>query len=182
MAICIKSSSGKDLRDKYIMNDGRFKMHDQGHINGKTLYIHGRSDDVIIVNGRNITSGEIEAAVLQNDWVVECAAVGYDKDNGEKICVYCVVNSNIPKKDAKDIFKEVNVNLRGELGLHVRAAKIVIVKELPKTRSGKILRRILRIYAGSKDRVAEELQTIDISTAINPNCIKVLETSAIYES
>ncbi len=122
--------------------------------------IVGRADDVIKVAGHRISTGEMENIIDSNNKVAECAVVGIPhKIKGETPVVFVVLN---PKKKAteKDILKLITEGI----GKIAKPQKIFFVKDLPKTRSGKIMRRILRkLFTG------EDLG--DLSTLANPQTV-----------
>ncbi|MDP2967478.1 MAG: acetate--CoA ligase, partial [bacterium] len=140
-------------KDVYFTSDGAFKDE-----NG-LIRIIGRVDDVIKVAGHRITTGELEAAVNLHPDITECAVVGIpDEIKGEVPVAFVVYNG---KKTAEEIKKEVIEQIRKEIGPIALPKEVYLVEDLPKTRSGKIMRRILKkIFTG------EELG--DLSTLANP--------------
>ncbi len=122
--------------------------------------IVGRADDVIKVAGHRISTGEMENIIDSNNKVAECAVVGIPhKIKGETPVVFVVLN---PKKKAteKDILKLITEGI----GKIAKPQKIFFVKDLPKTRSGKIMRRILRKFFTGEDLG-------DLSTLANPQTV-----------
>lgn len=127
--------------------------------------IIGRVDDVINVSGHRIGTAEIENAIDEHENIVESAVVGYAHPiKGQGIYAYVITLHSIP--DAGAFHKEINDLLVQHIGPIAKADEIMIVSGLPKTRSGKIMRRLLR-KAAEKDY--ENLG--DISTLLNPEIV-----------
>jgi len=128
--------------------------------------ITGRVDDVINVSGHRIGTAEVESAINEHPDVVESAVVGYPHDiKGQGIYAYCIVPKT--SKTADEIRKEILISVNKIIGPIAKPDKIQIVSGLPKTRSGKIMRRILR-------KVAEgEIKNLgDISTLLDPMVVE----------
>lgn len=128
------------------------------------IRIVGRADDVIKVAGHRLSTGEMENIVAKNKDVAECAVVGVHDDlRGEVPVVFAVVTS-----EREGIDEEVKKALWDEIGPIAMVKSIYLVKDLPKTRSGKIMRRIMKkIFAN------EELG--DLSTLANPESVEGLK-------
>ena len=126
------------------------------------IRIVGRADDVIKVAGHRLTTGEMESAISLHPDVTECAVIGItDKIKGE-VPIAFVVSKN--KKAKGVIEKEVVVQLRKEIGPIAKPKQVYLVSDLPKTRSGKIMRRVLRkLFTG------EDLG--DLSTLANAGIV-----------
>lgn len=127
--------------------------------------ITGRVDDVINVSGHRIGTAEVESAIDEHEDVVECAVVGYPHDiKGQGIYAYCIVPHS--SKSPDELKKEILESVSKIIGPIAKPDKIQIVSGLPKTRSGKIMRRILR-------KVAEgELTNLgDTSTLLDPGVV-----------
>ncbi len=127
--------------------------------------ITGRVDDVVIVSGHNLGTAPIEDAINLHENVVESAVVGYPHDiKGNALRAFVILldeNSNI------DMKKEIKEQISKTIGPIAKPDVIQIVPGLPKTRSGKIMRRILRkIASGEKENFG------DISTLLNPEIVK----------
>jgi len=154
-------------KNHYFTGDGA-KRADNG------MYrIIGRVDDVINVSGHRFGTAEIEDAINSNPIVVESAVVGYPHDiKGQGIYAY-VVCGNIPENNevARAEIVETVVEMIGKIA---KPEKIQFVSGLPKTRSGKIMRRILRkIAEGEPDKLG------DISTLLDPEVVKDIVKGAI---
>ena len=154
----------KNGKPVYFSGDGAV-VDEDGYIT-----ITGRVDDVINVSGHRLGTAEIEAAVKKDDSVAEVAVVGRPHDvKGESIFIYIVLKEGHINKDIKN---HINALLAAEIGNIAKADHIIEVPGLPKTRSGKIMRRILRSIA--KD---EEI-TQDISTLEDPSIVEQIVTKA----
>ncbi|MBT4364795.1 MAG: AMP-binding protein, partial [Desulfobacteraceae bacterium] len=127
--------------------------------------ITGRVDDVINVSGHRIGTAEVEDAINQHTSIVESAVVGYPHDiKGQGIYAYVICTDDV---DDFDIFQKELVDLiNKQIGPIAKPGKIQITKGLPKTRSGKIMRRILRKVAeGDTSNLG------DTSTLLNPDIV-----------
>lgn len=107
-------------------------------------YLHGRSDDTLKVAGKRVGPAEVEAAAVAHPAVVEAAAIGVpDELKGEAIVVLCVVRSDVAIAPT-DLATDVAALVVRDLGKPTRPAAVVAVPDLPRTRSGKIMRRVAR--------------------------------------
>lgn len=161
--------NGKDIWDKYWTDEGYFKLFDIGSFDKKkTLNIHGRNDDVINIRGHRIGSEEIESISLKNKHIVECACVAIpDKIEGFNLVLFLVLKKkNINQTKFKNI---LNKKILDNFGSFAIPKKIYFVDDLPKTKSGKILRRLLRdIILDPNLNVYGDLSTIlDFNTVNN---------------
>jgi acetyl-CoA synthetase len=127
--------------------------------------IIGRVDDVINVSGHRMGTAEVENAIDEHPEVVETAVVGYPHDiKGQGIYAYVIMGPG--NHDDDDVRKEIIDIVRQEIGPIAKPDKIQFVSSLPKTRSGKIMRRILRkVAAGEADQLG------DTSTLLNPEAV-----------
>ncbi|RLJ01248.1 MAG: acetyl-coenzyme A synthetase, partial [Candidatus Aenigmatarchaeota archaeon] len=130
------------------------------------IRIVGRADDVIKVAGHRISTGELENIIDLDKRVDECAVVGVPHEiKGEVPVVFVVLKSGKPNEKMK---KEIVKRVEKEISKIARPSEIYFVRELPKTRSGKIMRRILkRLFTGEK--------LGDLSTLSNPNCVEEIK-------
>jgi acetyl-CoA synthetase len=128
--------------------------------------ITGRVDDVIIVSGHNLGTAPIENAINEHEQVVESAIVGFPHDiKGNALYAYVILYDEVIASDNLKI--EINKLISDKIGPIAKCDKIQFVSGLPKTRSGKIMRRILRKIA------TNELDNLgDISTLLNPDVVK----------
>ncbi|KAB1064806.1 acetate--CoA ligase [Salibacter halophilus] len=155
------------FKDHYFTGDGA-KRDENG------MYrIIGRVDDVINVSGHRFGTAEIEEAINSNDKVVESAVVGYPHEvKGQGIYAY-VVCDNIPE-DKESARGEIVETVVEEIGKIAKPEKIQFVSALPKTRSGKIMRRILRkIAEGEPDKLG------DTSTLLDPDVVEEIVEGAL---
>ena len=150
----------------YFTGDGVKRDHD-GY-----LRILGRVDDVINVSGHRMGTAEVENAINEHEDVIESAVVGYPHDiKGEGIYAYVIVGTKLNDDKIKD--EIINV-VRKVIGPIAKPDKIQIVSGLPKTRSGKIMRRILRKVASN------DFQNLgDTSTLLNPDIVTEIIDGAI---
>jgi len=155
-----KSYFPEELKGYYLAGDGAVRSADRGYFR-----ITGRIDDVLNVSGHRMGTMEIESAlVAKSDLVAEAAVVGRPDDlTGEAICAFVVLKRARPEGDeAKAIAKELRDWVAKEIGPIAKPKDIRFGENLPKTRSGKIMRRLLRSLAKG------ESITQDTSTLENP--------------
>ena len=155
-----------NYKGMYFTGDGVKRDHD-GY-----LRILGRVDDVINVSGHRMGTAEVENAINEHEDVIESAVVGYPHDiKGEGIYAYVIVGTKLNDDKIKD--EIINV-VRKVIGPIAKPDKIQIVSGLPKTRSGKIMRRILRKVASN------DFQNLgDTSTLLNPDIVTEIIDGAI---
>ncbi len=155
-----KSYFPEELKGYYLAGDGAVRSADRGYFR-----ITGRIDDVLNVSGHRMGTMEIESAlVAKSDLVAEAAVVGRPDDlTGEAICAFVVLKRSRPTgEEAKQIAKELRDWVAKEIGPIAKPKDIRFGDNLPKTRSGKIMRRLLRSLAKG------ESITQDTSTLENP--------------
>ncbi|NVJ62766.1 MAG: acetate--CoA ligase [Flavobacteriaceae bacterium] len=129
--------------------------------------ITGRVDDVIIVSGHNLGTAPIEDAINEHNAVAESAIVGYPHDiKGNALYGYVILKETGENRDRDNLKKEINQVITEHIGPIAKLDKIQFTAGLPKTRSGKIMRRILRKIASNE---TENLG--DISTLLNPEIV-----------
>ena len=155
-----------NYKGMYFTGDGVKRDHD-GY-----LRILGRVDDVINVSGHRMGTAEVENAINEHEDVIESAVVGYPHDiKGEGIYAYVIVGTKLNDDKIKD--EIINV-VRKVIGPIAKPDKIQIVSGLPKTRSGKIMRRILRKVASN------DFHNLgDTSTLLNPDIVTEIIDGAI---
>ncbi|CAG8632877.1 6139_t:CDS:2 [Dentiscutata heterogama] len=144
----------------YFTGDGVGRDHDGYY------WIRGRVDDVINVSGHRLSTSEIESALIMHPATAEAAAIGvYNEIKGQCVQAFVTLKPNSDDTDVKDLILQV----RKFIGPFAAPEKVYIVNDLPKTRSGKIMRRILRkIVEGQTDSLG------DLSTLANPNTVGTL--------
>ena len=153
--------------NKYYTGDGAFR-----DANGN-YRITGRVDDVLNVSGHRIGTAEIENAINQHKGVIESAVVGYPHDiKGQGIYAYVIYNNNID--DVIALNNNITQTVSNIIGPFAKLDKIQFVNGLPKTRSGKIMRRILR-------KIAEnDLNNLgDTTTLLDPNVVNEIKNGRI---
>ena len=153
-------------RKLYLAGDGAIRNKDTGYFT-----ITGRIDDVLNVSGHRMGTMEIESTLVANPLVAEAAVVGRpDEMTGEAICAFVVLKGKRPEgDDAKKIAVELRNWVAKEIGPIAKPKDIRFGDNLPKTRSGKIMRRLLRVIAKG-----EEI-TQDTSTLENPAILEQLK-------
>lgn len=150
----------KQFEGFYLAGDGAYK-DEEGFFR-----IIGRVDDVIKISGHRLGSAEIENAINLHEDVAESAVIGFPHEiKGEGICVF-VIKKKIVKLSDEELHDEIMRLIVNEIGSIARPEKIYIVDDLPKTRSGKIMRRIL------KKIVNHESDLGDISTLLDPTIVE----------
>ena len=133
------------------------------------FWIMGRIDDVLKVSGHRLGTMEIESALVSNPRVAEAAVVGKPDDiKGESVFAFVVLRGQRPRGDTSALVKELRTWVSEELGPIAKPDNIRFADNLPKTRSGKIMRRLLRAIA------ADQPITQDISTLENPAIVDQL--------
>ena len=153
-------------RKLYLAGDGAIRNKDTGYFT-----ITGRIDDVLNVSGHRMGTMEIESTLVANPLVAEAAVVGRpDEMTGEAICAFVVLKGKRPEgEEAKKIAVELRNWVAKEIGPIAKPKDIRFGDNLPKTRSGKIMRRLLRVIAKG-----EEI-TQDTSTLENPAILDQLK-------
>ena len=134
--------------DVYFAGDGARLDHDGA------IRLLGRVDDVMNVSGHRISTTEVEAALGSHPKVAESAVVGAaDATTGQAIVAFVILKGGVAKEDSDrtSIVKELRDHVAREIGAIAKPRQILIVAELPKTRSGKIMRRLLRDVAEHRD-------------------------------
>jgi len=153
----------------YLAGDGAIRNADTGNFT-----ITGRIDDVLNVSGHRMGTMEIESALVANPLVAEAAVVGKpDETTGESICAFVVLKQARPTgEDARRLAAELRNWVGKEIGPIAKPKEIRFGDNLPKTRSGKIMRRLLRVIAKG------EAITQDVSTLENPAILEQLKETS----
>lgn len=156
--------------DRYL--DGYFKKFEGYYYTGDEAYkskgyffIRGRADDVLNVAGHRLSTAEIESACTSDEHIVEAAVVGIkDQVTGQSIVIFVV-----KRKGKEEVIREsLKQTLRDRIGPIVSFKKLFLVDEVPKTRTGKIMRRVLR-------DLLEGREVGDLSTCNNIECIEKIK-------
>ena len=151
---------------RYFAGDGA-KLDEDG-----ALWLLGRVDDVMNVSGHRISTTEVESALVSHEEVAEAAVVGAKDDmTGQAIVAFVILRGGIEHKNADHgevLTKALKAHVAKEIGAIARPRQVIVVNELPKTRSGKIMRRLLR-------DVAENRAVGDSTTLADPNVMKLIQ-------
>ncbi|MSY01503.1 MAG: AMP-binding protein, partial [Actinobacteria bacterium] len=146
----------------YFAGDGA-KLDDEG-----SIWLLGRVDDVMNVSGHRISTTEVESALVSHEAVAEAAVVGAaDAMTGQGIVAFVILRGGIAHADGEELNTQLRNHVAKEIGAIAKPRQILIVNELPKTRSGKIMRRLLR-------DVAEDRVVGDATTLADPNVMKLI--------
>jgi acetyl-CoA synthetase len=150
------------FNEVYFAGDGA-KIDTDG-----AIWLLGRVDDVMNVSGHRISTTEVESALVSHEAVAEAAVVGAaDEMTGQGIVAFVILRGGIPNVGGEELIKELRAHVAKEIGAIAKPRQIVVVQELPKTRSGKIMRRLL------KD-VAENRAVGDSTTLADPNVMALI--------
>ena len=131
------------------------------------FWVIGRVDDVLNVSGHRMSTAEIESAVVSHHLVAECATIGQaDEDTGQSVCCFVTLEGDVEGTD--ELVAELREHVARKIGKLARPKRIVWADDLPKTRSGKIMRRLLR-------DIAEGRELGDVTTLRDPAVMAQLE-------
>ena len=136
------------------------------------LWLLGRVDDVMNVSGHRISTTEVESALVSHPAVAEAAVVGAtDATTGQGLVAFVIVRGSVAddKANGDALVQELRQHVAHEIGPIAKPRQIMVVPELPKTRSGKIMRRLLR-------DVAEHRDMGDVTTLADPTVMNLIET------
>ncbi len=154
--------------DMYFAGDGA-KRDEDGNI-----WVLGRVDDVMNVSGHRLSTSEIESALVSHDTVAEAAVVGAaDETTGQAVCAFVILREESRENYAEDaareeLVQELRTHVGRQIGPIAKPRQVLVVDELPKTRSGKIMRRLL------KD-VAEGREAGDATTLADPSVMAQIQ-------
>jgi len=152
------------FKDMYFAGDGAKKDEDGD------LWLLGRVDDVMNISGHRLSTTEIESALVSHPKVAEAAVVGAtDETTGQAIVAFVILRSSAlgegEANGGADIVQELRTHVAREIGAIAKPRQIMVVEELPKTRSGKIMRRLLRDIA--ENRELGDVTTLTDSSVMN---------------
>ncbi|MCS5681666.1 MAG: acetate--CoA ligase [Actinomycetota bacterium] len=160
-----KETYWSEYPGRYFAGDGA-KIDDDGY-----LWLLGRVDDVMNVSGHRISTTEVESALVDHSSVAEAAVVGATDDTtGQAIVGYCILRGGNEPSD--ELREEIRQHVSTKLGAIARPKAVVLVPDLPKTRSGKIMRRLLR-------DVAEGRKLGDTTTLADASVVDEIRARAI---
>ena len=170
---CMKNVlNGKKVWNKYFDKNNNFRLFDIGVLNkNSNLFIQGRTDDVINIRGHRIGSAEVESLLLQIDNIIEASAIGVEDElEGYVFILFLVIKNKTTK--IENLVKKI---LKDNFGSYALPQKIFILNELPKTKSGKILRRLLRDIYSEEFHKKNDFSTINKTGLIEEiaNIIKI---------
>ncbi|MFM8240127.1 MAG: acetate--CoA ligase [Actinomycetota bacterium] len=133
------------------------------------IWLLGRVDDVMNISGHRISTTEVESALVSHPSVAEAAVVGANDDTtGQAICAFVILRGGVEEgADGSEFIRELRDHVAHEIGPIAKPRQIMIVSELPKTRSGKIMRRLLR-------DVAENRSLGDVTTLADPQVMHLI--------
>ena len=159
-----KETYWSEYPGRYFAGDGA-KIDDDGY-----LWLLGRVDDVMNVSGHRISTTEVESALVDHSSVAEAAVVGAtDETTGQAIVGYCILRGG--NEPSEELREEIRQHVSTKLGAIARPKAVVLVPDLPKTRSGKIMRRLLR-------DVAEGRQLGDTTTLADASVVDEIRDRA----
>ncbi|HVD37333.1 MAG TPA: acetate--CoA ligase, partial [Solirubrobacterales bacterium] len=137
------------------------------------FWVIGRIDDVVNVSGHRLSTAEVESAIVAHPDVAEAAVIGEsDEDTGQAICAFVTVRGE--KAESEELVEGIRETVAERIGKFARPKRIVWADDLPKTRSGKIMRRLLR-------DIAEGRALGDVTTLRDPEVMKELEAKIAEE-
>jgi acetyl-CoA synthetase len=149
---------GKEI---YLVGDAARKDRDGYY------WVIGRIDDVVNVSGHRLSTAEVESAIVAHDQVAEAAVIGqYDEDTGQAICAFVTLQGDLEGSD--QIVEAIRETVASRIGKFARPKRIIWADDLPKTRSGKIMRRLLR-------DIADGRALGDVTTLRDPDVMAQLE-------
>ncbi len=148
-------------KETYLVGDGARKDED-GY-----FWIIGRIDDVVNVSGHRLSTAEVESAIVSHQKVAEAAVIGQsDEDTGQAICAFVTLEGDL--EGTEQLEQEIRDHVGSRIGKFTRPKRIIWADDLPKTRSGKIMRRLLR-------DIAEGRALGDVTTLRDPDVMSQLE-------
>jgi len=148
-------------KDTYLVGDAARKDKD-GY-----FWVIGRIDDVVNVSGHRLSTAEVESAIVAHPKVAESAVIGQaDEDSGQAICAFVTLEGDLAGSD--ELVEEIRAVVAERIGKFARPRRIIWADDLPKTRSGKIMRRLLR-------DIAEGRALGDVATLRDPDVMAQLE-------
>lgn len=149
-------------KETYLVGDAARKDRDG------FFWIIGRIDDVVNVSGHRLSTAEVESAIVAHEKVAEAAVIGQsDEDTGQAIAAFVTLNGEIEGSD--ELIAEIGAVVAERIGKFARPKRIIWADDLPKTRSGKIMRRLLR-------DIAEGRTLGDVTTLRDPGVMAALES------
>ena len=153
--------------ERYLVGDAARRDSD-GY-----FWVIGRIDDVVNVSGHRLSTAEVESAIVAHESVAEAAVIGQsDEDTGQAICAFVTLTGDLDGSEA--LVEDIRATVAERIGKFARPKRIIWADDLPKTRSGKIMRRLLR-------DIAEGRALGDVTTLRDPAVMAQLETKIAEE-
>ena len=157
----IETYFAKFGKETYLVGDAARKDKD-GY-----FWVIGRIDDVVNVSGHRLSTAEVESAIVSHGKVAEAAVIGQvDEDSGQAICAFVTLEGDL--EGTNELVEEIRGRVADRIGKFARPKRIIWADDLPKTRSGKIMRRLLRDIADGK-------ALGDVTTLRDPDVMAQLE-------
>jgi acetyl-CoA synthetase len=154
-------------RERYLVGDAARRDSD-GY-----FWVIGRIDDVVNVSGHRLSTAEVESAIVAHEKVAEAAVIGQsDEHTGQAICAFVTLRGGT--EPSEELVEGIRAEVAGRIGKFARPKRIIWADDLPKTRSGKIMRRLLR-------DIAEGRALGDVTTLRDPEVMKELEAKIAEE-
>jgi acetyl-CoA synthetase len=148
-------------RETYLVGDAA-RVDEDGY-----FWVLGRIDDVVNVSGHRLSTAEVESAIVSHPKVAEAAVIGQsDEDTGQAICAFVTLEGN--HDGGEEMAAELSEHVAARIGKLARPKRVIWSGDLPKTRSGKIMRRLLR-------DIAEGRELGDVTTLRDPEVMRELE-------
>jgi len=148
-------------KERYLVGDAARRDRD-GY-----FWVIGRIDDVVNVSGHRLSTAEVESAIVAHPDVAEAAVIGQsDEDTGQAICAFVTLRGGV--EESEELVEGIRATVAERIGKFARPKRIVWANDLPKTRSGKIMRRLLR-------DIAEGRALGDVTTLRDPDVMQELE-------
>jgi acetyl-CoA synthetase len=154
-------------KERYLVGDAARRDSDD------CFWVIGRIDDVVNVSGHRLSTAEVESAIVAHEKVAEAAVIGQsDEQTGQAICAFVTLRGEIEPSD--ELVESVRETVAERIGKFARPKRVIWADDLPKTRSGKIMRRLLR-------DIAEGRALGDVTTLRDPEVMKELEAKIAEE-
>ncbi|HEX7245990.1 MAG TPA: acetate--CoA ligase [Solirubrobacterales bacterium] len=154
-------------RETYLVGDAA-RRDDDGY-----FWVIGRIDDVVNVSGHRLSTAEVESAIVAHEKVAEAAVIGQsDEQTGQAICAFVTLQGST--EPSEELIEEIRATVGERIGKFARPKRVIWAEDLPKTRSGKIMRRLLR-------DIAEGRALGDVTTLRDPDVMKELEAKIAAE-
>jgi acetyl-CoA synthetase len=148
-------------KETYLVGDAAREDEDD------YFWIIGRIDDVINVSGHRMSTAEIESAIVSHPQVAEAACIGQsDEDSGQAVAAFVTLEGD--REGSDELVNEIREHVAKRIGKLARPKRVIWADDLPKTRSGKIMRRLLR-------DIAEGKELGDVTTLRDPDVMSQLE-------